>query len=83
MSSDHVISFEIQMQQGRRTASLKASYEAVSKNVDLTKELTLGRELSINKLQLLRRWIRCQQSRLEVVKSMMIILVETIFDHYR
>ena len=37
------------MQQGRRTASLKASYEAVSKNVDLTKELTLGRELSINK----------------------------------
>jgi len=34
----------IQMQQGRRTASLKASYEAVSKSVELTKELALGRE---------------------------------------
>ena len=33
-----------QMQQGRRTASLKASYEAVSKSVELTKELALGRE---------------------------------------
>lgn len=33
------------MQQGRRTASLKASYEAVSKSVELTKELALGREL--------------------------------------
>jgi len=32
------------MQQGRRTASLKASYEAVSKSVELTKELALGRE---------------------------------------
>jgi len=32
------------MQQGRRTASLKASYEAVSKSVELTKELSLGRE---------------------------------------
>jgi len=39
------------MQQGRRTASLKASYEAVSKSVDLTKELTLGRELAISKMQ--------------------------------
>jgi len=34
----------VQMQQGRRTASLKASYEAVSKSVELTKELSLGRE---------------------------------------
>jgi len=34
------------MQQGRRTASLKASYEAVSKSVELTKELALGREYS-------------------------------------
>jgi len=34
------------MQQGRRTASLKASYEAVSKSVELTKELALGRELA-------------------------------------
>jgi len=34
----------MQMQQGRRTASLKASYEAVSKSVELTKELALGRE---------------------------------------
>lgn len=32
------------MQQGRRTASLKASYEAVSKSVELTKELSVGRE---------------------------------------
>lgn len=39
------------MQQGRRTASLKASYEAVSKNVDLTKELSLVRELSLSKMQ--------------------------------
>jgi len=34
----------VQMQHGRRTASLKASYEAVSKSVELTKELALGRE---------------------------------------
>ena len=34
--------FMVQMQQGRRTASLKASYEA-AKNVELTKELALGR----------------------------------------
>lgn len=33
-----------QMQQGRRTSSLKASYEAVTKNVDLTKELTARQE---------------------------------------
>jgi len=32
------------MQQGRRTASLKASYDAFSKGVELTKELALGRE---------------------------------------
>lgn len=39
--------FVTQMQQGRRTASLKASYEAVTRNVDLSKELQLGgRELA-------------------------------------
>ena len=32
------------MQQGRRSASLKASYEAVSKNFDFTKDISLGRQ---------------------------------------
>ncbi len=31
------------MQHGRRTASLKASYEAVARKADLTKEFTIGR----------------------------------------
>ena len=33
-----------QMQQGRRTASLKASYEAVSRSTDLAKDLQLTKE---------------------------------------
>ena len=34
----------VQMQQGRRTASLKASYEAVSRSTDLAKDLQLTKE---------------------------------------
>ena len=39
-----MICFLFQMQHGRRTASLKASYEAVTKNADITKDLLLGRD---------------------------------------
>lgn len=51
VAASRAIGATLEMQQGRRTASLKASYEAVSKNVDLTKELSLGRELPIAKMQ--------------------------------
>jgi inhibitor of growth protein 3 len=44
VAASRAIGATLEMQQGRRTASLKASYEAVSKSVELTKELGLGRE---------------------------------------
>lgn len=44
VAASRAIGATLEMQQGRRTASLKASYEAVSKSVELTKELALGRE---------------------------------------
>ncbi|ELT96557.1 hypothetical protein CAPTEDRAFT_180978 [Capitella teleta] len=44
LAASRAIGATLGMQQGRRTSSLKASYEAVTKNVDLTKELTVRQD---------------------------------------